>query len=120
MTVQVTDAYGNLISTVNPKVTLTLSSGTFEGGSNTVTAQAISGVASFDSLKIDKLGSYTPAYGRVPIGTGPSFSFTIPGAPVSKLLSRSTAFRCRRDSGNESRRVRSRFPNTYGKSGQHG
>ena len=40
-------------------VTLTLSNGTFEGGSNILTVQASNGVATFSALKIDTAGTYT-------------------------------------------------------------
>src|SRR5260370_29564863 len=50
---QVQDTYGNVITSDASAVTLTLSSGTFEGGSTTATAPPVNGVATFNTLKID-------------------------------------------------------------------
>jgi hypothetical protein len=58
VTVAVEDPYGNVVSTDSSTVTVTLSSGTFAGGSNTASAQASGGVATFSTLKIDQAGSY--------------------------------------------------------------
>jgi hypothetical protein len=57
--VDVEDAYGNLVTGDSSTVTVTLSSGTFAGGSNTASVQASGGVATFSALTIDKAGSYT-------------------------------------------------------------
>ena len=59
--VVVQDAFGNTVSTDGSMVTLTLTSGTFAGGSNTAMATAVGGVATFNSLVIDAAGSYTLA-----------------------------------------------------------
>ena len=61
VTVQVEDQFSNVVTTDTSTVTLTLSSGTFEGGSTTATAAASGGVATFSGLKIDAAGSYTLA-----------------------------------------------------------
>src|SRR5262249_24184210 len=49
---------GNVITTDNSLVTLTLSHGAFANGSTTVSAQAVNGVATFGNLVIDATGSY--------------------------------------------------------------
>ena len=87
VTVEVEDQYDNVVTTNGSTVTLTLSSGTFEGGSSTVTAVASSGVATFSGLKIDAAGSYTlSAADGVLLPSAPSNSFTISPAAASKLL----------------------------------
>ncbi len=57
VTVIVQDAYQNVVTTDSSTVTLTLTDGTFEGGSNTTTATASGGVATFSAIKIDAAGS---------------------------------------------------------------
>src|SRR5439155_83711 len=59
VTVKVEDQFNNVVTTDSSTVTLTLSTGTFEGGSNTATAAVSSGLATFSTLKIDVAGSYT-------------------------------------------------------------
>src|SRR5262249_49764556 len=58
VTVAVEDAAGNVISTDNSLVTLTLSHGSFANGSTTVSKQAVNGVATFNNLSINAIGSY--------------------------------------------------------------
>ena len=58
VTVAVEDQFGNTITADNSTITLTLGSGTFASGSDTVTATAASGVATFSDLAIDVTGSY--------------------------------------------------------------
>ena len=50
---------GNSMFANNSTVTLTLSSGTFQGGSTTASVAASGGVATFSTLRIDNAGSYT-------------------------------------------------------------
>ena len=57
--VEVEDQYNNLIVSDSSTVTLTLSSGSFEGGSNMATAVVSNGVATFGPLTIDLAGKYT-------------------------------------------------------------
>jgi ELWxxDGT repeat protein len=59
VTVTVEDPYGNVVTSDSSTVTLTLSSGTFSGGSATASTAASGGVASFSSLTIDTPGSYS-------------------------------------------------------------
>ena len=59
ITVAVKDAAGATVTSDTSTVTLTLSSGTFVGGSTTATAQAVNGVATFNSLSIANDGNYT-------------------------------------------------------------
>lgn len=56
--VAVEDAYGNVATTDNSTVTLTLSKGTFSTGSATITATASNGVATFSNVTINTAGSY--------------------------------------------------------------
>src|SRR5262249_33429262 len=56
--VAVEDKFGNVVTTDSSTVTLTLSSGTFANGSTTVNVQAVKGVATVNSLVINKAGSY--------------------------------------------------------------
>ena len=87
VTVKVEDAYGNVITTDTSTVTLTLSSGTFAGGSNTVTAKAVNGVATFSSLTIDAAGNYTlTATDGSLSSSGASNGFTISPAAASKVV----------------------------------
>ena len=87
MTVDVEDAYGNIVTSNTSTVTLTLSSGTFAGGSSTATATASGGVATFSSLVVDTAGTYTVAGTDGTLtATGASSNFTIAAAAVSKLV----------------------------------
>ena len=52
------DAYGNVVTTDNSTVTLTISTGTFSGGATTVTATAVNGLATFSSVAIAAFGNY--------------------------------------------------------------
>ena len=58
VTVLVEDAGGNLVTTDGSTVTLTISTHTFSNGSQTVTAPAQNGVATFSNLVINYDGSY--------------------------------------------------------------
>ncbi len=61
VTVTVQDAFGNTVTTDTSSVTISLGSGTFSSGGNTVTVAAVSGVATFSSLAVGATGSYTLA-----------------------------------------------------------
>jgi autotransporter-associated beta strand protein len=84
VTVVVQDQFGNTFTTgSNSTVTLTLSSGTFSDGSNTATAQAMNGVATFSNLSINTQGNYSlSATGGSLIST---VSSTFSVAAASKL-----------------------------------
>ena len=56
--VAVEDKYGNIVTSDNSTITLTLSHGTFSNGSTSVTAQVVNGVATFSSLMINTAGTY--------------------------------------------------------------
>ena len=76
-----------MVSTDTSTVTLTLSSGTFEGGSSTATAAASGGVATFGGLKIDVMVSYTlTATDGTLTPSGASNSFTISPATATKVV----------------------------------
>jgi hypothetical protein len=84
VTVAVEDINGNTVTSDASTVTLTLSSSTFAGGSSTVSAAAVNGVATFGSLVINTAGSYTLAASDASLTAATSNSFTIT-APASKL-----------------------------------
>ncbi|MFI5456840.1 MAG: hypothetical protein ACHRXM_15455 [Isosphaerales bacterium] len=87
VTVKVEDAFNNVVSSDGSTVTLTLSGGTFEGGSSTAATATSSGVATFGNLKIDVPGSYTlSAADGALTPTGASNSFTIRPATASQLV----------------------------------
>jgi len=78
VTVLVEDSFNNVVTTDSSQVTLTLSTGTFEGGLNTATVTAAMGVATFNDLKIDVKGSYTlSATDDMLMGSVASKSFTV-------------------------------------------
>ena len=87
VTAEVEDQYSNVVLTDSSNVTLTLSSGTFEGGLNSTTAAASSGIATFDALKIDIVGNYTvTATDAALASSGASNSFTISPAAAFQLV----------------------------------
>jgi hypothetical protein len=77
VTVDVEDQYGNVVTSDSSTVALTLSSGTFEGGSATARATASAGVATFSTLKIDTAGSYTLRATDGSLTSESSGSFTV-------------------------------------------
>jgi hypothetical protein len=80
VTVDVTDTSGNIITTDDSNVTLTLSSdlGTLSG---TTTEAAVDGVATFSNLSIATGGTYTltATDGSLSSATSSSFTITVPG-----------------------------------------
>jgi hypothetical protein len=84
--VQVTDPYGNLVSSGSAStasVTLTISSGTLLG---TTTVQASGGVATFNALSIDQAGSYELSASAAGLaGTATSNSFNVAAGAASQL-----------------------------------
>ena len=83
VTVQVEDGSGNVVTTDDSTVTLTLSSGTFADGSTTETAMASDGIATFGSLIVDAAGNYTLAATDYSLKAANSGSFTINPATAS-------------------------------------
>src|SRR5262249_52145795 len=75
--VAVEDAGGNIVTGDSSTVTLTLSSGTFANGSNTATATAVNGVATFGGLVINAAGTYTLAASDATLTGATSNPFTI-------------------------------------------
>ena len=87
VTVMVEDQFNNLVVGDGSTVTLTLTAGSFEGGSSTAATAAASGVATFGSLIIDTAGKYTvSATDGTLTGTGASNKFTISPAATSTLV----------------------------------
>ncbi len=85
--IQVTleDNNGKVVTGIPTTVTLTLSSGTFAGGSNTATAQTVNGVATFSNLVINAAGSYTLSASGGSANGATSAPITINAAAASKL-----------------------------------
>jgi hypothetical protein len=77
VTVAVEDANGNTVTSDASTVTLTLSSGTFAGGGNTVSAAAVNGVATFSSLVVNAAGTYTLAASDGSLTGATSSPFTV-------------------------------------------
>jgi hypothetical protein len=76
--VAVEDSAGSIIPNNNSLVTLTLSSGAFDGGSTTVSAVAVNGVATFGDVAIDTTGTYTlTASAASPITSATSTTFSV-------------------------------------------
>src|SRR5262249_53090145 len=76
--VAVQDVNGITVPIDTSTVILTLSSGTFAGGSSTAAANAVNGVATFSNLVINSAGSYTltPSDGTLTAATSSSFTIT--------------------------------------------
>jgi ELWxxDGT repeat protein len=85
LTVDVEDPCGNVVTGDSSTVTLTLSSGAFEGGSTTASAAASDGVATFSTLKIDTAGSYTLKAADGNLTSANSGSFSVKAAAASTL-----------------------------------
>jgi hypothetical protein len=83
VTVAVQDASGNTVTGNTSTVTLTLSSGTFAGGSGTVSAAAVNGVATFGNLVINTAGTYSLAATDGTLTGATSASFTITTSAIS-------------------------------------
>jgi hypothetical protein len=87
VTVDVEDSSNDVVATDSSIVTLTLSNGTFAGGSRTATARAVNGIATFSGLTIDAVGSYTlTASDGTLTPSAPSGSFTVSPAAPAKLV----------------------------------
>jgi hypothetical protein len=87
VTVDVDDSSNDIVPTDSSIVTLTLSNGTFAGGSHAVMAHAVDGIATFSGLEIDATGSYTlTASDGVLAPSNPSGSFTVLPAAAAKLV----------------------------------
>ena len=82
--VAVQDASGNVVTGDTSTVTLTLSSGTFVGGSTTATAQAVGGVATFNNLAISGPGTVTlsASDGTLTGATSGNITVTQPATPA--------------------------------------
>ncbi len=85
VTVAVQDALGNTVTGNTSTVTLTLSGGTFAGGSSTVSAAAVNGVATFSSLVINAAGSYTLTASDGTLTGVTSTSFAITAGAAARL-----------------------------------
>jgi hypothetical protein len=86
VTVKEEDMYGNLVAGDSSMVTVTLSSGTFAGGSNTALAQASGGVATFSALTIDKASGYNLRAADGSLTPALTAAFTVTPAAASMLV----------------------------------
>jgi subtilase family serine protease len=84
--VAVQNSLGQTITTDSSTVTLTLTGGTFAGGGNTATAQAVNGIATFTSLIINTAGSYTLTATDGTFTPATSSSFNINAAAATSLV----------------------------------
>ena len=86
-TVLIEDVYGNVVTSNSSMVMLTVSDGTFAGGSNAMTADASGGEATFSGLKIDVAGgnSFTAADGSL-LPEGASDAFRVSPAVAARLV----------------------------------
>ena len=85
VTVRVVDSFGNRALTDSSTISVTLSSGTFAGGSNTATAQASTGLATFSGLAIDTAGNFTLSATDGALTGATSVAFSISAAAASQL-----------------------------------
>ncbi len=83
--VTVEDALGNPVTGDTSTVTLLLNGGTFAGGSNIASAQAVNGVATFNSLVINAAGTYTLSASDSGLAGDTSNSFSITAAAPAAL-----------------------------------
>ncbi len=83
--VTVEDAQGNPVTGDSSTVTLLLSGGTFAGGNTTATAQAVNGVATFNSLVINTAGTYTLSASDGGLTGDTSNSFSVTAASPATL-----------------------------------
>jgi hypothetical protein len=85
VTVEVEDANGNVVTTNDSDVTLTLlgGSGTLEG---TATAAAVNGVATFSNLSVSSAGTYTLQATDGSLTSAASASFTVTALGASQLV----------------------------------
>ncbi|MBS0264340.1 MAG: hypothetical protein JSS02_20555 [Planctomycetes bacterium] len=92
--VSVQDAFTNVITTDSSTVTLTLSTGTFAGGTNTLTAPVVNGLATFtgtNALVINKTGaSYRVTASDGALTTAASSTFAITPAAAASLVFQAT------------------------------
>ncbi len=75
--VAVQDSFGNTVTGSTASVTLTLNGGTFAGGGNTATANAVGGVATVGNLVINASGSYTLTAASTGLTPATSSSFSV-------------------------------------------
>ena len=87
--VAVEDKFGNVVSTDNSIVTITIhsGSGSFDG-SSTLQATAVNGVATFSNLVLDTAGSYTLAASDGLLPSTNSATFTVNADSPSQLVIR--------------------------------
>ncbi|MBS0264564.1 MAG: hypothetical protein JSS02_21700 [Planctomycetes bacterium] len=93
ISVAITDKVGNVVTTDNSAVTLSLNTGTFANGSKAMTVQAIGGVASFpgnSNLIVIKTGTYRFAASSGTLTSATSSSFSVVAAAAAKLIFQTT------------------------------
>ncbi len=82
-TVQVQDAYGNLIGASTASVSIT---STASGVTGTTTVSAVGGIASFTNLILDTTGTYTLTAASTGLASGTSTGITIGAATANKVV----------------------------------
>jgi hypothetical protein len=87
VTVLVEDEYGNVVAGDNSSVTLAIASGPAGGTlSETLTVQAVNGVATFTNLSLTKTGTYTFQASDASLAGATSGSLTIVPAAASQVV----------------------------------
>jgi hypothetical protein len=84
--VQIQDANGNNVPQSGTSITLTLSSGSFTGGSTTTVSTDSSGKATFSNLAINAAGTYTMTAAGGSLASATSDSFNIAAGTASQLV----------------------------------
>jgi hypothetical protein len=90
VSVAVEDNSGALVGSDGSLVTLTLSSGDFSTGSNAVTVAAVNGLATFNNLTVESVGSYTLSATDGMLAGAGSAGFKIATVPTVLSVNRST------------------------------
>jgi adhesin/invasin len=92
ITVRAEDAAGNLVPNFSGSVTLTIASGPSDGSlSGTTTRPAMGGIATFDNLSIQRVGSYALRAASGTLNQDTSAPFQITPGPPSGATSEITA-----------------------------
>jgi RHS repeat-associated protein len=85
--VAVEDQFGNIVTSDDSTVTLTVNSGpgSFTGG-NTLSASVVNGIATFSNLVLDTAGNYLLSASDGPLSSATSSLLTVTAAPATHLL----------------------------------
>ena len=88
VTVSVQDALGNVVTTATPSISLGMAANPGNSVlSGTLTATAANGIATFNDVRLDKIGSgYRLAANSPGLPTGTSTAFSVRPGPASRLV----------------------------------